>query len=80
MKKRNKLGAKSWLKSIKEDVLPGASKFQPYEPTFIPYALKNRKKFYNDSKGHSFKTQGGRNVLLLARAREAAKTGLYPDE
>ena len=77
MIKRTKLGATQWLKSIKEDVLPRASIFQPYNPIFMPWALKHRKKFYCDSKSPSFKHHGGKYLFLLDRAREAYEKGDY---
>jgi hypothetical protein len=53
----------------------------PIKPVFVPWALKHYKKFLCKSHQHpSFKTQGGKNLFLLERARKAVKQGFYDQE
>ncbi len=79
MPKKRKKSENKWLNNIKQKVAVGQSKTHPYNPTYIPWALDNRKKFYCDAKSHSFKDQGALGLLLLERARVALKEGAYPE-
>lgn len=76
MKKRKKSISK-WITKLKSKNIFGSSKNQPYNPNYIPYALKNRKQFYCDQKSPCFKNQGGARFFLLERARRAYETGNF---
>ncbi len=76
MRKR-KTSQNKWLNKIKRSIVPNQSKHQPYNPEFIPYAVKNRSDFMVNPKSHCAKNQGVIAMTLLNRGYKAMNAGAY---